>query len=133
MIVKAFLRMFLLFALAGIAACEQPDEPVLTQLTVRLLMPDGRPVERIDVLADKSYLYDINTFERLPFPAVHGNVASVRLRKGVYTLFVDVEATYADGKRSLLRNADYNQTAQALTWTQDTETLVLLMKTVKEL
>lgn len=130
---KTLPRIALLVALAGCAACEQPDEPMLTRLTVRLVMPDGRPVERIDVLAGKSYLYDINTFERLPFPAVEGNAATVRLRKGVYTLFVDAEATYADGRRSLLRNADYNQTAQALTWTQDAETVVLLMKTVKEL
>lgn len=130
---KTLLRVALFVALAGCAACEQPDEPVLTRLTVRLIMPDSRPVERIDVLSGKSYLYDINTFERLPFPAVEGNAATVQLRKGVYTLIVDAEATYADGKRSLLRNADYNQTAQALTWTQDAETVVLLMKTVKEL
>lgn len=119
--------MALLSALA--AGCESEDS-IFTQLSVRLVMPDTRPVDRLVIVSESSYFRNVNTDERIAFPQVVDNKAALRLRKGVYTLIVEAEATYGSNEVKLLRNADYNQNGQALTWIGENESIVLLLKTV---
>lgn len=124
---------FLLGAMALLSAlavgCESEDS-IFTQLSVRLVMPDTRPVDLLVIVSENSYFRNVNTDERIAFPQVVDNRAVLRLRKGVYTLIVEAEATYGSGEVRLLRNADYNQSGQALTWIGENESVVLLLKTV---
>ncbi len=120
----------LLFALTP-AACEQADEEALyTELSIRFVMPDSRPVERLEIVGEHSYFDNINSYERTPFPAVERDTATVRLRRGVYTFTVEAYATYDSGRRQLLRCADHNQVMQAVTWVHERETVVLLFQAV---
>lgn len=113
-------------------ACDKPDEEtLLTDLSIRLVMPDSRPVLRLEIIGERSYFENINTYERTPFPAVAENRAAVHLRKGVYTFTVEAWATYGSGQRQLLRCADYNQPMQAVTWVRERESIVLLLQDVK--
>lgn len=68
------------------AACEHPDgNELFTEVSIRLVMPDSRPVERLEILTDISYFYNLNTYERTAFPeTVERNRTTVRLRRGIY-------------------------------------------------
>ena len=81
------------------AACEHPDgNELFTEVSIRLVMPDSRPVERLEILTDISYFYNLNTYERTAFPeTVERNRTTVRLRRGIYNFIVEARATYADG------------------------------------
>ena len=116
---------------ASAAGCRQLDEEGLhTEVTIRLVMPDSRPVARLEIRDEASGFYNINTYERTAFPAPDANTATVRLRRGVYTFTVEAEATYDDGTTRLLRCADYHQLTPAVTWVGERESIVLLLKSV---
>lgn len=120
-----------LFALLSCSACEErTDEMLFARLAVRLVMPDNRPVERFETLADISYLENLNTKERIHFPAFDGNSAEVTLQKGVYTLILEGYVHYADGSQAYVRNADYNEPAKAQVWMDDSHSLALLLQYV---
>ena len=50
-------RLLLLFPLLSLCstACESDGRELFTQLSVRFILPDDRPVERIELLSDISY------------------------------------------------------------------------------
>ena len=73
---------------------------------------------------------NINSGERVPFPAAEQNSATIRLRKGVYTFIVEADATYSTGEKKILRCTDYNQIPVAMTWVEDSESIVLLLKSI---
>ncbi len=125
--------LFLLLTLSLFAACErETGEELFTRLSVRLVLPDNRPVERIEILSDISYFENINTREKIRFPAdIEGRSATVVLPKGVYTLMLDAYIHYADGNRSLVRADDYNDPAKVVTWLDDESAIALLLKFVK--
>ena len=77
------------------AACEHPDgNELFTEVSIRLVMPDSRPVERLEILTDISYFYNLNTYERTAFPeTVERNRTTVRLRRGIYNFIVEARAT----------------------------------------
>ena len=120
----------LLLTLSLFSSCERMENSIFTQLDIRIVMPDGTPLKEVNVLTEKSFFKNINTYEEIQFPELNGNRAAIELRSGVYTLILEVEAQYEDGSVKLLRNADYNQTAQALTWVEDQESIVLLLKPI---
>lgn len=121
----------LLLSLAVFSACEtRTGDELFTQLTVRFVMPDNRPVERLEVLTDISYFENLNTKERIYFPSVEGQSMSVSLQKGVYTLIFEAYLHYTDGNAQYVRNADYNEPAKALTWMNDGHSVALLLKYV---
>lgn len=127
-LIRLLLSVILLSTTAG---CRKLDsETLLTEVSIRMVMPDSRPVVRLEIRDAASGFYNINTYERTAFPAPDGNTATVRLRRGVYTFTVEAEATYEDGSTSLLRCADYNQITQAVTWVRERESAVLLLKSV---
>ena len=66
----------------------------------------------------------------MPFPAAEQNIATIRLRKGVYTFIVEADATYSTGEKKILRCTDYNQIPAAMTWVEDSESIVLLLKSI---
>lgn len=125
---KSTIRTLFLLTALLFSACEKEDS-IFTQLSIRLVMPDNRPIERLDVLTELSYFQNINTGEKVPFPAVDQNSATIWLRKGIYTIFVEADALYPTGDRKRLRCTDYNQPSQTVTWVEDTESIVLLLKT----
>ena len=86
------------------AACEHPDgNELFTEVSIRLVMPDSRPVER--------------------------NRTTVRLRRGIYNFIVEARATYADGTTRRLYCADHaNDRAKAVTWVNGQESAVLLLQ-----
>ena len=45
-------------------------------------MPDSRPVEKLEIRTDISYFDNINSGERVPYPAAEQNSATKRLRRG---------------------------------------------------
>lgn len=121
-----------LLALLPCTACEEgTDEELFTQLTVRLVMPDSRKAERFEALADISYLENLNTKERVYFPAFDANSVQIILQKGVYTLILEGYVCYADGSREYVRNADYNEPAKAQVWMDDRHSLALLLQYVR--
>lgn len=63
-------------------------------------------------------------------PAAEQNSATIRLRKGVYTFIVEADATYSTGEKKILRCTDYNQIPAAMTWVEDSESIVLLLKSI---
>lgn len=95
-----------------------------------VVMPDSRPVEKLEIRTDISYFDNINSGERVPFPAAEQNSATIRLRKGVYTFIVEADATYSTGEKKILRCTDYNQIPAAMTWVEDSESIVLLLKSI---
>lgn len=123
---KHTIRILLIFAALLSAACEK-DDTIFTELSVRLVMPDSRPVERLDIVTDLSYLQNINSNEKIPVPNVERNSATLRIRKGVYRIYIEADVTYEDGTKKRARCTDYNQTSQAATLVGDTESLVLLL------
>lgn len=80
-------RLLLLFPLLSLCstACESDGRELFTQLSVRFILPDDRPVERIELLSDISYCENINTKERVFFTVLDGRSATLTLQKGVYT------------------------------------------------
>lgn len=127
-LIRLLLPVILLSTAAG---CRKLDpETLLTEVSIRMVMPDSRPVVRLEIRDAASGFYNINTYERTAFPAPDGNTVTVRLRRGVYTFTVEAEATYEDGSTSLLRCADHNQITQAVTWVRERESAVLLLKSI---
>lgn len=126
-----YLSLFL-FALLSCTACEErTGEELFARLTVRLVMPDDRKIERFETLPDISYLENLNTKERIHFPAFDGKSAQVTLPKGVYTLILEGYIHYTDGDKAYVRNADYNEPAKAQIWMDDSHSLALLLQYVK--
>ena len=115
-------RLLLLFPLLSLCstACESDGRELFTQLSVRFILPDDRPVERIELLSDISYCENINTKERVFFTVLDGRSATLTLQKGVYT----------DGTVQYVRNADHNTPSEALAWMDDRSAIVLLLKYV---
>ena len=89
-------RLLLLFPLLSLCstACESDGRELFTQLSVRFILPDDRPVERIELLSDISYCENINTKERVFFTVLDGRSATLTLQKGVYTLIVEANLHY---------------------------------------
>ena len=102
-------RLLLLFPLLSLCstACESDGRELFTQLSVRFILPDDRPVERIELLSDISYCENINTKERVFFTVLDGRSATLTLR-----------------------NADHNTPSEALAWMDDRSSIVLLLKYV---
>ncbi len=105
-------RLLLLFPLLSLCstACESDGRELFTQLSVRFILPDDRPVERIELLSDISYCENINTKERVFFTVLDGRSATLTLQK--------------------VRNADHNTPSEALAWMDDRSAIVLLLKYV---
>ena len=108
-------RLLLLFPLLSLCstACESDGRELFTQLSVRFILPDDRPVERIELLSDISYCENINTKERVFFTVLDGRSATLTLQKGVYTLIVEANLHYTDGTVQYVRNADHNTPSEA--------------------
>ena len=123
------IRILIISAALLSVACEK-DDTIFTELSVRLVMPDSRPVERLGIITDYSYFENINSYEKIPFPDVEQNNATLRIRKGVYRIFIEADVTYPAGEERRVRCTDYNQTSQSVTLVGDTESLVLLLKTI---
>ena len=72
-------RLLLLFPLLSLCstACESDGRELFTQLSVRFILPDDRPVERIELLSDISYCENINTKERVFFTVLDGRSATL--------------------------------------------------------
>ena len=120
----------LVLVVSLLSGCEKDHDSIFTQLDIRIVMPDTTPFKQLNVVSAKSHFKNINTYEQVEFPSISGNKAAIELRKGVYTLILEVEAEYKDGSTKLLRNADHNQTTQALTWVDGHESIVLLLKSI---
>ena len=126
---KSTIRTLFLLSALLFSACEK-DDSIFTELSIRFVMPDSRPVEKLEIRTDISYFDNINSGERVPFPAAEQNSATIRLRKGVYTFIVEADATYSTGEKKILRCTDYNQIPAAMTWVEDSESIVLLLKSI---
>lgn len=126
---KSTIRTLFLLSTLLFSACEK-DDSIFTELSIRFVMPDSRPVEKLEIRTDISYFDNINSGERVPFPAAEQNSATIRLRKGVYTFIVEANATYSTGEKKILRCTDYNQIPAAMTWVEDSESIVLLLKSI---
>ena len=100
-------RLLLLFPLLSLCstACESDGRELFTQLSVRFILPDDRPV-------------------------LDGRSATLTLQKGVYTLIVEANLHYTDGTVQYVRNADHNTPSEALAWMDDRSSIVLLLKYV---
>ena len=119
---KSTIRTLFLLSALLFSACEK-DDSIFTELSIRFVMPDSRPVEKLEIRTDISG-------ERAPLPAAEQNSATIRLRKGVYTFIVEADATYSTGEKKILRCTDYNQIPAAMTWVEDSESIVLLLKSI---
>lgn len=126
---KSTIRTLFLLSALLFSACEK-DDSIFTELSIRFVMPDSRPVEKLEIRTDISYFDNINSGERVPFPAAEQNSATIRLRKGVYTFIVEADATYSTGEKKILRCTGYNQIPAAMTWVEDSESIVLLLKSI---
>ena len=78
---KSTIRTLFLLSALLFSACEK-DDSIFTELSIRFVMPDSRPVEKLEIRTDISYFDNINSGERVPFPAAEQNSATIRLRKG---------------------------------------------------
>ena len=67
MMMKSTIRTLFLLSALLFSACEK-DDSIFTELSIRFVMPDSRPVERLEILTDISYFYNLNTYERTAFP-----------------------------------------------------------------
>ena len=65
---KSTIRTLFLFSALLFSACEK-DDSIFTELSIRFVMPDSRPVEKLEIRTDISYFDNINSGERVPFPA----------------------------------------------------------------
>ena len=120
-------RLLLLFPLLSLCstACESDGRELFTQLSVRFILPDDRPVERLSLIHISE-----PTPERVFFTVLDGRSATLTLQKGVYTLIVEANLHYTDGTVQYVRNADHNTPSEALAWMDDRSSIVLLLKYV---
>ena len=65
---KSTIRTLFLLSALLFSACEK-DDSIFTELSIRFVMPDSRPVEKLEIRTDISYFDNINSGERVPFPA----------------------------------------------------------------
>ena len=125
-------RLLLLFPLLSLCstACESDGRELITQLSVRIIQPDDRPVEHNALLSDISYCEHITPQERVFFTVLDGRSATLTLQKGVYTLIVEANLHYTDGTVQYVRNFDHITPSVALAWMDDRSSIVLLLKYV---
>ena len=91
---KSTIRTLFLLSALLFSACEK-DDSIFTELSIRFVMPDSRPVEKLEIRTDISYFDNINS-----------------------------------GEKKILRCTDYNQIPAAMTWVEDSESIVLLLKSI---
>ena len=82
---KSTIRTLFLLSALLFSACEK-DDSIFTELSIRFVMPDSRPVEKLEIRTDISYFDNINSGERVPFPAAEQNSATPLFHKH-YRLF----------------------------------------------
>ena len=80
---KSTIRTLFLLSALLFSACEK-DDSIFTELSIRFVMPDSRPVEKLEIRTDISYFDNINSGERVPFPAAEQNSAEMCIRDRQY-------------------------------------------------
>ena len=63
MMMKSTIRTLFLLSALLFSACEK-DDSIFTELSIRFVMPDSRPVEKLEIRTDISYFDNINSGER---------------------------------------------------------------------
>ena len=59
MMMKSTIRTLFLLSALLFSACEK-DDSIFTELSIRFVMPDSRPVEKLEIRTDISYFDNIN-------------------------------------------------------------------------
>jgi hypothetical protein len=57
---KSTIRTLFLLSALLFSACEK-DDSIFTELSIRFVMPDSRPVEKLEIRTDISYFDNINS------------------------------------------------------------------------
>lgn len=78
---KSTIRTLFLLSALLFSACEK-DDSIFTELSIRFVMPDSRPVEKLEIRTDISYFDNINSGERVPFPAPNRTARQYGSAKG---------------------------------------------------
>ena len=127
------LRFIILCAMALFAsACERDydDRELFSQVRVVMELPNGEECESA-VAMESSFITEYNTHERYAFGGFKGNVAGLTLRKGIYTMLLDVTLYFPDGTIRLARNADHTQPATAIKVLDDEQEIRLKMSYIR--
>lgn len=84
-------------------------------------------VERLEVdnALEGSFIRDLNTRQEYAIPTFQKGRATVKLRKGVYLIAFDGNATFSDGQRKRVRCSSHNYPDKAVALLEDTQTLQL--------
>lgn len=125
-------RLKIILAIAALfvaTSCEHEFDSKIMMSQIRIIMewPEGTlPYESVFTL-ESSFIQEYNSQERYAFGTFNSNTTVVTMRKGVYTLLLDVSLYYPDGSVRIARNADYTQPNTAIKILEDTEELRLKM------
>lgn len=124
-------RIFFTLILATLlCGCEKDaGQNIFTMVTLNLCCPsvENATVERLvpDNSLAGTFIRDINTLQEYEVPVFQVGTANIRLRKGVYLMAFDGEATFTDGSVRNVRFSKLSSPENAVHLLQDTETLTL--------
>lgn len=125
-------RLKIIFAITVLlvaTSCEHEFDSnnIMSQVRIIMEWPDGAlPYESVFTL-ESSFIQEYNTQEKYAFGTFNSNTTVVTMRKGVYTLLLDVSLYYPDGSVRTARNADYTQPNTTIKILEETEELRLKM------
>lgn len=119
---------FAAIALMVTTACEHEYDSQNLISEVRIIMewPEGAAHESAFAL-ESSFIQEYNTQEKYAFGAFDSNTTVITVRKGIYTLLLDVSLYYPDGSVRTARNADHTQPNTAVKILKDNEEIRLKM------
>ena len=120
--------MLLLTAILSLASCEvDGGENIYSEVDFSVRLPDDARIAvlRIDYTLAGTFLRNINTRYEYTLPVFIDSRCHIKVRKGIYVLSFDGDATLADGTVRRVRFAGHSVNRDALSLTSDHESVLL--------
>lgn len=123
-----YCSILLITAFLSLTSCKvDGGENIYSEVDFSACLPDNAQIAvlRIDYTLAGSFLRNINTDYEYTLPAFINGSCHIKLRKGIYLLSFDGDATLADGTVRRVRFAGHSVNRDALPLTGDHETVLL--------
>lgn len=123
--------LIIIAVIASALACgctKDADQNIFTYVTFEVTCPSvDATVERLvpDTTLAGTFIRDINTLQEYEVPIFQVGTANLRLRKGVYLISFDGEATFSNGQTRSVRFSKYTSPENAIQLLDDSETVTL--------
>lgn len=115
-------------ALLSLTSCNvDGGENIYSEVEFSVCLPDNAHIAvlRIDYTLAGTFFRNINTRSEYILPAFINNSCHIKVRKGVYVISFDGDATLDDGTVRRIRSAGHSVNRDALTLMNDNESVLL--------